>query len=72
MPSYSILYQALVRHPDVHASLSPSILRRYAAGEIPSRVRWLIQYPAVLRTIAELVEESEGGGKVESTAPPHH
>ena len=41
------------------AELPPETFRRYASGELPRAVQWLMRHPALLRTIADFVEATD-------------
>lgn len=46
----------LVQHPEAVEELSNETLLRYARGDFPKVMRWLIRYPALLRALAEDVD----------------
>jgi hypothetical protein len=52
-------HQVLQRHPEAVAELPPETFRRYASGELPRAVQWLMRHPAMLRTIADFVEATD-------------
>jgi hypothetical protein len=48
--------EAMRRHPEAVSELAPETFRRYASGELPKAVDWLLRHPDMLRTLVELLE----------------
>lgn len=60
---------AIRRHPDALMALSTHTVRKYANGDLPHGIRWMLQFPSLLRDLANLIEEAqqqkEGEGEEE-------
>lgn len=55
-PKLSEFRAALARHPDALDELTDDSFLRYARGEFPQAVKWLMKYPELLRALANDAE----------------
>ncbi len=52
---------ALVQHPQAVEELPDKTLVRYVQGDFPRAVKWLLRYPALLRALADDVDQQVQG-----------
>jgi len=56
-PKLTEFRTALARNPEALDELSDDSFLRYARGEFPQAVKWLMRYPELLRALARDAEQ---------------
>lgn len=56
MSNYEEFRIALQHHPEAVADLPLETYRKYAKGDLPRQIRWLLRHPRFMRQVADLME----------------
>lgn len=56
--NYEVFRNALQVNPEAALDLTPDTFRRYASGQLPKSLVWLLRHPKLLHTLAQMTNAS--------------